>query len=166
VSASVNIVWLRDDFRLDDQPAIHAASKKPTLFVYVHDDAGGGARPLGGAAKLRLDTSVARRFRAFSLTRRRRRVSRLGASPDRLSDRREGLRQLWRTGYLPNRARLIVASFLVKHLLIDWRRGEEWFWDTLIDGDPANKPSQLTMGRRLGRRFRALLPHLQSRAAC
>ena len=50
------------------------------------------------------------------------------------------MRQLWRTGYLPNRARLIVASFLVKHLLIDWRRGEEWFWDTLIDADPANNP--------------------------
>jgi deoxyribodipyrimidine photo-lyase len=51
-----------------------------------------------------------------------------------------GMRQLWRTGYLPNRARLIVASFLVKHLLIDWRRGEAWFWDTLIDADPANNP--------------------------
>jgi deoxyribodipyrimidine photo-lyase len=51
-----------------------------------------------------------------------------------------GMRQLWRTGYLPNRARLIVASFLVKHLLIDWRRGEDWFWDTLIDADPANNP--------------------------
>ncbi len=51
-----------------------------------------------------------------------------------------GMRQLWRTGYLPNRARLIVASFLVKHLLIDWRHGEAWFWDTLIDADPANNP--------------------------
>jgi deoxyribodipyrimidine photo-lyase len=51
-----------------------------------------------------------------------------------------GMGQLWRTGYLPNRARLIVASFLVKHLLIDWRRGEEWFWDTLITADPANNP--------------------------
>ena len=51
-----------------------------------------------------------------------------------------GMRQLWRTWYLPNRARLVVASFLVKHLLIDWRRGEEWFWDALIDADPANNP--------------------------
>ncbi len=51
-----------------------------------------------------------------------------------------GTRQLWRTGFLPNRARLIVASFLVKHLLIDWRHGETWFWDTLIDADPANNP--------------------------
>jgi deoxyribodipyrimidine photo-lyase len=51
-----------------------------------------------------------------------------------------GMRQLWRTGYLPNRARMIAASFLVKHLLIDWRRGEEWFWDTLIDADPSSNP--------------------------
>jgi deoxyribodipyrimidine photo-lyase len=51
-----------------------------------------------------------------------------------------GMRQLWRTGYLPNRARLICASFLVKHLLVDWRHGEAWFWDTLIDADPANNP--------------------------
>jgi deoxyribodipyrimidine photo-lyase len=51
-----------------------------------------------------------------------------------------GMRQLWRTGYLPNRARMIAASFLIKLLLIDWRRGEEWFWDTLIDADPASNP--------------------------
>jgi deoxyribodipyrimidine photo-lyase len=51
-----------------------------------------------------------------------------------------GMRQLWRTGYVHNRARMIAASFLVKHLLIDWRRGEEWFWDTLCDADPASNP--------------------------
>jgi deoxyribodipyrimidine photo-lyase len=51
-----------------------------------------------------------------------------------------GMRQLWRTGYLPNRVRMIAASFLVKHLLIDWRRGEQWFWDTLVDADPASNP--------------------------
>ena len=51
-----------------------------------------------------------------------------------------GMRQLWRTGFLPNRVRMIAASFLVKHLLIDWRRGERWFWDTLIDADPASNP--------------------------
>jgi len=51
-----------------------------------------------------------------------------------------GMRQLWRTGYMPNRVRMISASFLIKHLLIDWRRGEQWFWDTLIDADPANNP--------------------------
>ena len=51
-----------------------------------------------------------------------------------------GMRQLWRTGFMHNRVRMIAASFLVKHLLIDWRRGEQWFWDTLIDADPANNP--------------------------
>ncbi len=49
-----------------------------------------------------------------------------------------GMRQLWRTGWMHNRVRMIVASFLIKHLLIDWRMGEGWFWDTLVDADPAN----------------------------
>jgi deoxyribodipyrimidine photo-lyase len=48
------------------------------------------------------------------------------------------MRELWATGYMHNRARMIAASFLIKHLLIDWRRGEEWFWDTLLDADLAN----------------------------
>lgn len=48
------------------------------------------------------------------------------------------MRELWNTGYMHNRARMIAASFLIKHLLIDWRRGEEWFWDTLLDADLAN----------------------------
>ena len=51
-----------------------------------------------------------------------------------------GMRQLWRTGAMHNRVRMIAASFLVKHLLIDWRRGETWFWDTLTDADPASNP--------------------------
>ncbi|UVF21779.1 DNA photolyase family protein [Microvirga terrae] len=49
-----------------------------------------------------------------------------------------GMRQLWQTGWMHNRVRMIAASFLVKHLLTDWRRGEAWFWDTLVDADPAN----------------------------
>jgi deoxyribodipyrimidine photo-lyase len=49
-----------------------------------------------------------------------------------------GMRQLWTTGWMHNRVRMVVASFLVKHLLIDWRVGEAWFWDTLVDADPAN----------------------------
>ncbi|MDX2277175.1 MAG: deoxyribodipyrimidine photo-lyase [Hyphomonadaceae bacterium] len=48
------------------------------------------------------------------------------------------MRELWVTGYMHNRARMIAASFLIKHLLIDWRRGEAWFWDTLLDADLAN----------------------------
>ena len=49
-----------------------------------------------------------------------------------------GMRELWQTGFMHNRVRMIVASFLIKHLLIDWRHGEKWFWDTLLDADPAN----------------------------
>ncbi|MDP1528547.1 MAG: deoxyribodipyrimidine photo-lyase [Rhodoferax sp.] len=49
-----------------------------------------------------------------------------------------GMRELWATGYMHNRVRMIVASFLVKHLLIDWRRGESWFRDTLVDADVAS----------------------------
>lgn len=49
-----------------------------------------------------------------------------------------GMRELWTTGWMHNRVRMIVASFLTKDLLIDWRAGERWFWDTLVDADPAN----------------------------
>ncbi len=49
-----------------------------------------------------------------------------------------GMRQLWATGWMHNRVRMVVASFLVKHLLIDWREGEAWFWDTLVDADLAS----------------------------
>ncbi len=49
-----------------------------------------------------------------------------------------GMRQLWQTGYMHNRVRMIVASFLIKDLFIDWRIGEAWFWDTLVDADVAS----------------------------
>ncbi|MEZ5908975.1 MAG: deoxyribodipyrimidine photo-lyase [Hyphomicrobiaceae bacterium] len=49
-----------------------------------------------------------------------------------------GLRELWQTGWMHNRVRMVVASFLVKHLLIPWQAGEAWFWDTLVDADLAN----------------------------
>ncbi|MCQ8239807.1 cryptochrome/photolyase family protein [Rhizosaccharibacter radicis] len=48
-----------------------------------------------------------------------------------------GMRQLWRIGWMQNRARMITASFLVKHLLLPWQEGERWFWDTLVDADLA-----------------------------
>ncbi len=48
------------------------------------------------------------------------------------------MRELWTTGFMHNRARMIAASFLVKHLLLPWQEGERWFWDTLIDADLAN----------------------------
>lgn len=48
-----------------------------------------------------------------------------------------GMRQLWHTGWMHNRVRMIVASFLIKDLLVPWQTGEEWFWDTLVDSDLA-----------------------------
>lgn len=51
-----------------------------------------------------------------------------------------GMRELWETGYMHNRVRMVVASFLVKNLRQDWRRGEQWFWDCLVDGDEAANP--------------------------
>jgi deoxyribodipyrimidine photo-lyase len=48
------------------------------------------------------------------------------------------MRELWSTGWMHNRARMITASFLVKDLLLPWQRGAEWFWDTLVDADLAN----------------------------
>jgi hypothetical protein len=52
-----------------------------------------------------------------------------------------GMCQLWRTGVMHNRVRRVVASFLVKHLPIDWREGERWFWDTLVDADAGSHPA-------------------------
>lgn len=49
-----------------------------------------------------------------------------------------GMRELWTTGWMHNRVRMIAASFLTKDLLVDWRVGERWFWDTLVDADAAN----------------------------
>jgi deoxyribodipyrimidine photo-lyase len=53
-----------------------------------------------------------------------------------------GMRQLWQTGWMHNRVRMLAASFLVKHLLVPWHEGAAWFWDTLVDADLANN----TMG--------------------
>ncbi len=49
-----------------------------------------------------------------------------------------GMRQLWQTGWMHNRIRMVTASFLIKHLMIDWREGEAWFWDTLCEADLAS----------------------------
>ena len=49
-----------------------------------------------------------------------------------------GMRELWATGYMHNRLRMTVASFLTKNLRVAWQHGERWFWDTLVDADLAN----------------------------
>ncbi|MFN3946319.1 MAG: cryptochrome/photolyase family protein [Allosphingosinicella sp.] len=78
-----------------------------------------------------------------------------------------GMRQLWATGWMHNRVRMIAASFLVKHLLIDWRRGAEWFWDTLVDADYGNNSQnwQWIAGTGIDSQpfARIMAPTLQSR---
>ena len=77
-----------------------------------------------------------------------------------------GMRELWHTGYMHNRVRMVVASFLAKNLLIDWRLGEQWFWDTLVDADEANNPAswQWVAGSGLDAApyFRVFNPELQA----
>ena len=78
-----------------------------------------------------------------------------------------GMRQLWQTGWMHNRVRMAAASFLIKHLLIDWREGEAWFWDTLVDADPANNPASWQWvagsGADAAPYFRIFNPILQGR---
>jgi deoxyribodipyrimidine photo-lyase len=77
-----------------------------------------------------------------------------------------GMRQLWHTGVMHNRVRMVAASFLVKHLLIDWREGERWFWDTLVDADPGSNPANWQWvagsGADAAPYFRVFNPILQS----
>src|SRR5271166_2107001 len=70
-----------------------------------------------------------------------------------------GMRQLWRTGFIQPRAD--DRGLLVKHLLIDWRRGEAWFWDPLCDADPRQQSAGLAVGGGVRRRRGALLSHFQ-----
>ncbi|WND02518.1 deoxyribodipyrimidine photo-lyase [Temperatibacter marinus] len=76
-------------------------------------------------------------------------------------------RQLWQTGLMHNRLRMISASFLVKNLLIDWRRGERWFWDCLLDADSASNGASWQWvagcGADAAPYFRVFNPVLQSK---
>jgi deoxyribodipyrimidine photo-lyase len=77
-----------------------------------------------------------------------------------------GMRELWHSGYMHNRVRMVVASFLVKNLLVDWRTGEQWFWDTLVDADEANNPASWQWvagsGADAAPYFRVFNPELQA----
>ena len=77
------------------------------------------------------------------------------------------MRQLWQTGWMHNRTRMVVASFLTKNLLIDWRIGQEWFWDCLVDADlAANSASWQWVagsGADAAPYFRIFNPILQSK---
>ncbi len=78
-----------------------------------------------------------------------------------------GMRQLWQTGWMHNRVRMIVASFLVKHLLLPWQHGEKWFWDTLVDADLAQNAASWQWvagsGADAAPYFRVFNPLLQGR---
>lgn len=78
-----------------------------------------------------------------------------------------GMRELWHTGFMHNRVRMVTASFLIKNLLIDWRRGEEWFWDTLVDADDASNPFNWQWvagsGADAAPYFRVFNPELQAK---
>jgi len=77
-----------------------------------------------------------------------------------------GMRELWRTGTMHNRVRMVTASLLIKNLLIDWRVGEAWFWDTLVDADEANNPANWQWvagsGADAAPYFRVFNPELQA----
>ncbi|MCB1382468.1 MAG: deoxyribodipyrimidine photo-lyase [Notoacmeibacter sp.] len=78
-----------------------------------------------------------------------------------------GMRQLWQTGWMHNRVRMAAASFLIKHLRTDWRAGEQWFWDTLVDADPASNAASWQWvagsGADAAPYFRIFNPILQGR---
>jgi deoxyribodipyrimidine photo-lyase len=78
-----------------------------------------------------------------------------------------GMRQLWQTGWMHNRVRMVAASFLVKHLLISWQDGAAWFWDTLVDADLANNRASWQWvagsGADAAPYFRVFNPTLQAR---
>jgi deoxyribodipyrimidine photo-lyase len=77
-----------------------------------------------------------------------------------------GMRELWQTGYMHNRVRMVTASFLIKNMLIDWRIGERWFWDCLVDADEANNPANWQWvagsGADAAPYFRVFNPELQA----
>jgi deoxyribodipyrimidine photo-lyase len=76
------------------------------------------------------------------------------------------MRELWHTGWMHNRVRMIVASFLIKDLLLHWREGEYWFWDTLVDADLASNAANWQWvagsGADAAPYFRIFNPSLQS----
>ena len=78
-----------------------------------------------------------------------------------------GMRELWHTGVMHNRIRMVTASFLIKNLLVDWRVGERWFWDTLVDADEANNPANWQWvagsGADASPFFRVFNPELQAK---
>ena len=76
-----------------------------------------------------------------------------------------GMAQLWQTGWMHNRVRMVAASFLTKNLLIHWWHGEQWFWDTLVDADEANNPVSWQWVAGVRSRCGPVFPDLQPRTS-
>ena len=130
-------VWYAARFAAAERPAF------PRRYRQVPERTG-LARILPPSAVRRAGSGnpqSAGRLRRLSMAARRPGASGVATRPNRLSDRRCRDARLWRTGIMHNRVRMVAASFLVKHLLIDWREGERWFWDTLVDADPGSNPA-------------------------
>ena len=72
-----------------------------------------------------------------------------------------GMRQLYETGWMHNRVRMVVASFLVKHLLLSWQDGARWFWDTLVDADLASNTQGWQWAAGCGARCCSLFSYFQ-----
>lgn len=84
------------------------------------------------------DQSLREEFRHFPWRRSKRDLRRWQRGQTGYPIVDAAMRDLWATGFMPNRARMIVASFLTKHLRLRWQNGAQWFWDTLVDADLAN----------------------------
>ena len=120
------IVWLRQDLRLRDNPALHAAtSLGPAHHLLCHFPHT-PLQPLQPELGKFPWQRNAPGLRAWQQ----------GRTGIPMVD--AGMRELWATGWMHNRVRMIVASLLVKNLLVPWQEGARWFWDTLVDADLAN----------------------------
>lgn len=159
--------FLRDDLgsydRARDEPAAGATSLlsprlrwgelSPHSVWHAALDAGGGGRFLSELGWREFAWHTLFHFPDLATTNLRREFDAFpwpSLRPDRLEAWQQGrtgyalvdagMRELWATGHMHNRVRMVTASFLIKNLLIDWRLGEQWFWDTLVDADAASNP--------------------------
>jgi deoxyribodipyrimidine photolyase len=152
------IVWFRQDLRLADNPALYHACRAAgqVIPLFIHDPTPTTVSQLGAASSVWLHHSlqaldadlqavgnrlVLRQGEALPVLQAL--IAATGTTRvywnrvyDPIVD--AGMRELWHTGWMHNRVRMIVVSFLTKNLLIPWQAGENWFRDTLVDADLAS----------------------------
>ena len=120
------------------------------------------AAPLPDAAR----ATAQRRIRTAPVAARCARLARLERGQTGIALVDAGMRELWQTGWMHNRVRMVTASLLVKNLLHPWQDGARWFWDTLVDADLASNSLnwQWVAGYRAGRApwFRIFNPDTQA----